>query len=93
MSLKRNFNPEFGVYCCNHVFSRERDVSVVIREGNDWQFLCGEDDDERCHLIHVHHLLDRDNTLEVMAELESMQGAMRIHNEAEWEYFELGDEE
>jgi hypothetical protein len=91
MNNKQRFKPNYGVYCCNHVFSKESDVLVVIRD-EDWQFLCGKDDDKNCHLIHVGHLLERDPSLEVMAELNDRTGAMRIHSNADWEYFELDEE-
>lgn len=88
---KREFNPKFGVYCCPHVFRKERDVMVVIRD-EDWQFLCGEEeDDDKCHLVHVEHLLERDQSLRVLANLENMTGASRIHKNAEWEFFNLED--
>ncbi len=89
MPDKRRFSPDFGVYCCKHVLSKDRTVLVVIRD-KDWQFLCGESDDgDNCHLVGVGHLLSEDPSLEEMAELGDMTGAMRIHANAEWEFFEL----
>jgi len=88
MNNRKFFNPNYGVFCCNHVFKQKREVLVVIRD-DDWQFLCGEDDDDECHLICVEHLLARDPSLNTMAELNNQTGAMRIHMNADWEYFEL----
>ncbi len=89
MKNSQRFNPNYGVYCCSHVFSNEREILVVIHD-EDWQFLCGENDDgEKCHLVGVDHLLERDPSLKCMVDLNDMSGAMRIHCNADWEFFEL----
>jgi hypothetical protein len=33
--------PRLGVFCCGHVFRREREVKLVLHEKEDWQFMCG----------------------------------------------------
>jgi len=43
MKNSQRFNPNYGVYCCSHVFCNEREILVVIHD-EDWQFLCGEND-------------------------------------------------
>ena len=63
---------DLGVYCCGHLFRRERPVLLVVREGGDWQFLCGNvdhhDPSEPYH-VSVGVLLDADPTLNEIADL------------------------
>lgn len=69
--MSKQFQRDFGVYCCPHIFHKEKPVLLVIRdEDEDWQFLCGNDVDDECHYVGVGHLLDRDNSLEVLVNLE-----------------------
>jgi hypothetical protein len=43
-----------GVYCCGHLFRRERPGLLIVREDGDWPFLCGatdhDDPDEPYHV-------------------------------------------
>ncbi len=89
--MSREFRKDYGVYCCPHVFKNERPVLLVIRDPDgDYQFLCGENDDtEECHLVGVVHLLDRDPSLELLANLNEGHGAERKTKNHNWEYFEL----
>ena len=32
---------EIPVYVCSHVFENVRPILLVVREGGDWQCLCG----------------------------------------------------
>ena len=67
----RKFRQDFGVYCCPYVFRATRPVLLVVRDSDGaWQFLRGHSDDvQDCHIVGAAHLLDRDPTLGVMAEL------------------------
>ena len=58
-------------YLCPHVFTETRPVLLVAREAGDWQFLCGHDDhgDDDCHVVGVGHLIDRDRSLDELADL------------------------
>ena len=85
----RKFRSDYGVYVCSHVFSKDRLVKTVIRDPDGyWQFLCGETDDNECHLVAVGHLVDADSTLEEMADLEPNTGADK-NSQNQWEYYEL----
>lgn len=43
-----------GVYCCGHLFRGERPALLVVREGDDWQFLCrGVDHTDPLEPYHV----------------------------------------
>ncbi|MBC5765649.1 hypothetical protein H8R02_14370 [Ramlibacter sp. GTP1] len=76
-----------GVYCCGHVFRRERGVRLVSHEDGDWQFLCGDvdhvDPDEPYH-VSVGVLLERDPTIDTVSDLESDWAAERTDVHARW---------
>lgn len=61
-----------GVFCCSHVFFRQRYVKLIGRQDGDWQFLCGNidhsDPNEPYH-VSVGVLLDVDPTLNEVANL------------------------
>jgi hypothetical protein len=72
-----NDDPRFedrllGVFCCGHVFRRERRVQLVGRPDADWQFMCGgldhSDPNEPYH-VSVGALLQFDPTLDELADL------------------------
>ena len=52
-------------YICQHVFRGERPVMRVLREHDCWQMLCDLEhgETEMPHVVHVHHLMNRDATL------------------------------
>ncbi|OCY53658.1 hypothetical protein [Acinetobacter pittii] len=88
--MSKQFQRDFGVYCCPHIFHKEKPVLLVVRdEDGDWQFLCGNDADDECHYVGVGHLLDRDNSLEVLVDLEKNTGAERDDANQVWKYFPL----
>lgn len=63
---------QLGVYCCGHLFRRERPVLMVVREGGDWQFLCGgvdHNDPLEPYHVSVGVLIDADVTLHQIADL------------------------
>lgn len=87
------FNDNYGVYVCPHVFKNKSPVLVSIRDSEgDWQFFC---DDENCpeksepHLIGVGHLTESDPTINELTCLKPNYFAQRIHADAEWEYGDL----
>jgi hypothetical protein len=65
-------DPRLAVYCCGHLFRRERKARLVGRPDDDWQFLCGEDDGadprEPYH-VSIGVLLEVDATLNDVADL------------------------
>jgi hypothetical protein len=76
-----------GVYCCGHVFRRERLVRLVGRQDGDWQFLCGRTDhsdpNEPYH-VSVGVLLDVDPSLNMIADLPGEWEAERQEPGSEW---------
>lgn len=76
-----------GVYCCGHIFRRDRPALLVARDDGDWQFICGEADHsdplEPYH-VSVGMLLDADPTLNQVADLPSEWEAERSEIGGEW---------
>ena len=65
-------NPHVGVFCCGRVHRNERPILLVTHETDgDWQFLCGgtDHDSEDLFYVHLHHMLDADQTLHVLGDL------------------------
>lgn len=92
--MSRSFRRDYGVYICEHIFRNTRPVLVCVRDDDgSYQFLCGEDDPEEDvpHVVGVGHLLDRDPSLEVLANLEEGTLAVRTSAEGSWEYEPLHD--
>lgn len=87
----KKFSNDYGVYCSSSVFKSESAINLVIRDfDGDWQFLSGhESDSDEPHLVGVGHLIKRDKSLAEMVDLKVGQGAQRIHENGDWEYFEL----
>lgn len=84
--------PEFpdyhlGVYCCGHLFRRERQVLLVAREGDDWQFLCGgtdHNDPLEPYHVSVGFLINTDASLHEVADLPPDWEAERTHAAGSW---------
>ena len=77
-----------GVFICGHIFRDERPVLLVIHETDgDWQLLCGGDHDvgETPHVVGVGHLLDRDPSLQELADLPLGWEAERESADASWQ--------
>lgn len=81
------YDLRLGVYCCGHVFRRERAVLLVVRDGTDWQFICGgvdhSDPDEPYHVC-IAGLLDEDGTLAEVSDLAPDAEAERQRPGANW---------
>ena len=69
-----------GVFCCGHLFRRERKAKLVARPGGDWQFVCGSTDhvdpNEPYHVA-IGVLTEIDSTLNEVADLLPEWGAER----------------
>jgi hypothetical protein len=89
--MNREFRENYAVYCCPHIFNKQRPILLVIRDPDgDWQFLCGENDDtDECHTVGIGHLLDKEVELGQFANLVEGSGAERETVEHEWQFFEL----
>lgn len=87
MASSKFKDPQLGVYCCGHMFRRERPALLVAREDGDWQFLCGSVDHsdplEPFH-ISVGVLLDVDATLNQIADLPPEWEAERAEIGGPW---------
>jgi len=84
----RTFREDYGVYTCGHVFRDERPVLLVVRdEEGSWQFLCNGSncvDEGDIHLVGVGHLLERDSSLGVAADLNVSQYCERQSVGGKW---------
>ena len=89
------FRRDYGVFCCPHIFRNERPVLLVARDPDGyWQFLCGQEDEDfqQGHHVGVGHLLERDPTLEDMANIEISTGARRKSIDSTWQFFNLDED-
>ncbi len=92
----KKFRNDFGVYVCSHVFRNEADILESVRDfDGSWQFFCGGDHDfenEDCHLVGVGHLVARDESIGILANMEIGTYAERESMESEWVYGKLESE-
>ena len=61
-------------YVCLHVFDASRPVLFVSRPDGDWCFLCGAEHEDKAanyRVVGRGHLLDRDKSLNELADLPS----------------------
>lgn len=87
MGNSRFRDQQLGVYCCGHLFRRERPALFVMREDGDWQFLCGNvdhNDPLEPYHVSVGVLLDTDPTLNEIADLPAEWEAERSEIRADW---------
>jgi hypothetical protein len=72
-------------YVCSHVFSAERPILLVSHEGGDWQFLCGSTHPgEQPIVVGIAHLVQRDPSLEDVADLAVDEDAERDSPGSSW---------
>lgn len=86
-SSARFTDQRMGVYCCGHLFRRERLALLVVREEGDWQFLCGaadHDDPLEPYHVSVGALLSADPTLNEIADLHPEWEAERANTSTDW---------
>lgn len=81
MSDLRFGNPRMAAYCCGHVFRQERKALLVVRDDEEWQFLCGHSDHndplEPYHIC-VGALIEADPTLHQISDLPPEWEAERM---------------
>jgi hypothetical protein len=82
-------DPRLGVYCCGHLFRRERGALLVARTDDGcWEFLCGDlhDFESEGQLYHVSVgvLLEFDATLQEVAHLPVNWEAERVTVGSPW---------
>ena len=77
---------EITAFVCSHVFENTRPVLLVCRARGDWQCLCGGEHnrDERPLAVGLNHLVDRDLTLQEIADLPPGWEAQRTIVGASW---------
>jgi hypothetical protein len=82
-----------GVFCCGHVFRRERPVLFVAHADSDWQFVCGKSDHsdpaEPYH-VSVGVLLEVDSTLHQVSDLPLDWEAERNDRSEHWIRHRMG---
>jgi hypothetical protein len=78
-------NREVLIYVCSHVFLRSSPVLLVMREDEDWQFLCGKaHPGELPRVVGMNHLLDDDPSLHQIVDLPADWEAERKFAGAPW---------
>jgi len=86
------FNNNLGVYICSHVFDKKSPILLSVRDEDGWQFLCGDEDcpeNSQPHFVGVGHLIHRDPSISVLANLKVNSFAQKIHLNANWEFGDL----
>ena len=79
--------PRLAVYCCEHVFRRERPVLLVTRAESDWQFLCGKGDHQNAaepYHVAVGVLTSVDPSLHEVSDLPTEWEAERASPDDRW---------
>ncbi len=90
---QRTFRHDFGVTVCDHVFTGQSPVLLVVRDEEiSWQFLCGGSlESDPCHHVGVGHLISRDSSLEIMADLAVGWYAKRNYQTDVWNFGKLDE--
>ena len=76
-----------AAFICQHVYENSKPVLLVSHDENgDWQFVCGRDHDvnEKPRLVGIVHLLERDPSLNEIADLPINWAAERNAVGGEW---------
>lgn len=79
-----------GVFTCSKVWDEAKPILRVSHDGDgDWQFLCGglhdEESGDEIRFVCLEHLVERDSTLNQVADLCRHWSAERTTADAEWE--------
>lgn len=79
----------FAEYCfaCRHVLEQARPVLYVVRDGDDWTFVCGSGDHggiEDWGRSHTRHLLEVDASLNKLAGMGARQQSARYNVRSPW---------
>jgi len=81
------FGPDhLAVFICSHVYENTKPILLVSHSGGDWQFLCGGDHgaNEEPRVVGIIHLLERDPSLNEIADLPIEWQAERNAMGGEW---------
>ena len=82
------FGPDhLAAFICPHVYENSKPILLVSHDENgDWQFLCGGDHDvnEEPRVVGIIHLLERDPSLNEIADLPIHWEAERNAVGGEW---------
>lgn len=84
---KRFSDPLLGVYCCGHIFRRERPIKLIVRQEGDWQFLCGgadHHDPKEPYHVSLGVMLEYDSSLHELADLPAEWEAEREGPHKPW---------
>lgn len=80
-----NFRSNMGVFVCSHVYKNTRPILLVVHEDGEWQCLCGEGDHaSEGHVVGIGHLVERDNSLNELADLPDGWEAEREAQTEPW---------
>jgi hypothetical protein len=56
--------------CCGHILNKERDILLVVRTEDYFQFLCGDAHDDEPELITLKEILAYDPSIQYVLELK-----------------------
>lgn len=75
-----------AVFICSHIYENKKPILLVCHADGDWQFLCGEghDENEKPKVACVTHLLERDPTLNEVADIPENYEEERSKVGADW---------
>lgn len=77
---------EKAAFVCSHVYDQSRPVLMVVRQGGDWQFLCGHQHaaDDVPHVVGLKHMFEIDASIKELSDLPNECEAERIAINAPW---------
>jgi hypothetical protein len=87
MSSMQKFDFHQKAYVCSHVFDQTAPVMLVTRPEGDWCFLCGQMHDDggsEYRVVGIGHVLEQDESLEVVKTLPAEWEAERTEVGGEW---------
>jgi len=70
--------------CCNHIFNKEKDILLVIRTKDYFQFLCGDVHDDEPELISLNEIIMYDPSIRHVLELKKNHLIKRDTIEGLW---------
>jgi hypothetical protein len=82
-------------YVCIHVFQGSAPALLVSRPEGDWCFLCGEmhpDDESSYRVVGIGHVLERDPSLDALADLPADWEAERKALGGKWKRLRMTPE-
>ncbi|MEQ9264014.1 MAG: hypothetical protein RLN81_02250 [Balneolaceae bacterium] len=82
-----------SVFICEHIFNKEDIIKYVVKEDNEFQFLCGKDHeiDELPRVVGLGHIIDYDESIKDILDIEDGYEAERNDENGNWTIRKLSD--